>query len=92
MAKPKPTVSITAQDLRELSLEKADRCYDRDRLQKFLDDTNTGVDLDRVSEQELAQIREVVDNPAAALSGPSILLWNNIRRQRNGFSHRLRQT
>jgi hypothetical protein len=90
MAKLKPTVSITAQDLKKLSLEQADRHGDHKRLQKFLDDTNTGVDLDRVSERELEQIRAVVDNPAAALSGPSILLWNNIRRQRSGLSHRPR--
>lgn len=92
MAKPKPSVSITVQDLRELSLEQADRFYDRDRLQKFLDDTNTGLDMDRVSEQELTQIRTVVDNPAAVLSGPSILIWNNICRQRTGLSHQTVQT
>lgn len=90
MAKPKSMVPITAQDLKELSLEQVDCCNERKRLQKFLDDTHTGVDIDSVSEKEFEQIRAVVDNPTVAFSGPNILIWNNICRQRSGISQRPR--
>jgi len=92
MAKSKQPTLITAQDLEELSLERADRQEEHKRLQRFLDKTNTGIDLERASKQELEDIRKVVDNPAAALAGPNILIWNNICRQRSGLSHGSLQT
>lgn len=51
MAKSKSPVPITALDLKELSLEQADFRNDHERLQRFLDDTNTSLDLNRMSEQ-----------------------------------------
>ena len=90
MAKPKSMVPITAQDLKKLSLEQTDCCNERKRLQKFLDDTHTGVDIDSVSEKELEQIRAAVDNPTVAFLGPNILIWNNICRQRSEISQRPR--
>ncbi|MBV1864887.1 MAG: hypothetical protein KUG74_10680 [Rhodobacteraceae bacterium] len=92
MAKSKRPTPITAQDLEELSFERADRQEDHKRLQRFLDDTNTSIDLDQASKQELDEIRKVVDNPAAALAGPNILIWNNICRQRAGLLLRPVQT
>lgn len=88
MEKLKSWVPITAQDLNELIIEQTDDGSDHERLQKFLDDTNTGLDLNRMSALELERVRAVVNNPAAALSSPSILIWNNICRQRSRLMNR----
>ncbi|PCH68865.1 MAG: hypothetical protein COC12_09655 [Rhodobacteraceae bacterium] len=85
MDKPTRLAIITCQDLQVLQAEQADQSQERERLQRFLDTTGTRLDLDQVSPQCLEKIRTVVDDPAAALAGPNILIWNNICRQRSGI-------
>lgn len=85
MKKPIRPLSITDKDLRNFTLKQADRQKEFKRLQRFLDDTNTRLEVDRLTEAELEKVREVVDNPAAALASPNVLIWNNICRQRCGL-------
>lgn len=82
MAKINRPGPITAADLQKIALERSDQQEQNKHVQRFLDLTNTNLDLDRVSEQELSSIRSVVEDPASALSGPNLLVWNNICRQR----------
>lgn len=79
------------QRLTALSLEDMKRLQaDADELatlQEFLNQLPMGIQVETLSDDALARLREVVASPETELAGSNLLLWNNICRTHRGLTN-----
>jgi hypothetical protein len=54
-------------------------------LQEILNRLPLGLQVEALSDEALTRLREVAADPEELLSGPNLLLWNNVCRLHNGL-------
>lgn len=67
------TTALSSEDLKRLQAE-ADELT---KLQEFLNQLPMGIQVETLSDDALARLREVVASPETELAGSNLLLWNN---------------
>jgi hypothetical protein len=78
-------IPLSTDDLKKLQAE-ADELAE---LQKILNRLPMGLQVETLSEEALMRLREVAADPDELLSGPNLLLWNNVCRCHAGLARQI---
>lgn len=83
--KKQQLTALSIEDLSQLQEEVNELAG----LQEILNRLPMGLQVETLSDEALMRLREVAAAPEELLSGPNLLLWNNVCRCHRGLARRI---